>query len=76
MYFATEFCTLCYLAIESPPLNSARLSGGIGPYGTIQRYNGYQWEGFCDSDNADQNMEYYYTEMGYIDSSVLDVGPR
>lgn len=65
-----------YIANKKPPLNSARLSGGVGHYGTIQQYNGRHWKGFCETDNVGQNFDYYYKEMGYASITMLDAGPR
>ena len=70
----TPFC-VC-VANKKPPFNSARLSGGAGSYGAIQRYNGHQWKGFCRTDNAEDTLQYYYKEMGYVNGSLLDSGPR
>ena len=67
---------MCYLANRRAPFNSARLSGGVGPYGAIQRYNGRHWKGFCGTDNSAQTMEYYYKQMGYTNSTMLSIGPR
>ena len=50
--------------------------GGAGSYGTIQRYNGHRWKGFCGTDGVGRSMEYYYQEMGYVNSSTLNAGPR
>ena len=52
------------------------MSGGVGSYGTIQWYNGRHWKGFCGTDGVVQDMEPYYQQLGYVNSNVLDVGPR
>ena len=66
----------CFLANKRPPFNSARILGGVGSYGTIQRYNGHRWKGFCGTDSVGQSLQYFYLEMGYVNSSTLDAGPR
>ena len=74
MYSVLYFCNC--LANKKPPFNSARMLGGIGSYGTIQRYNGHRWKGFCGTDSVGRSMENYYQEMGYVNSSTLNAGPR
>ena len=69
-------CVITFVANKRPPFNSARLLGGAGPYGSLQWYNGSNWNGFCGSDDLYQTTKYYYRQMGYRDVSILTSGPR
>lgn len=69
-------CTFIRAANKKPPFNSARLIGGVGTYGVIQRYNGHQWIGFCGTDDQNQTLPHYYKQMGYANGSMLTSGPR